>query len=612
MGKISTLAIAALIAGSAIEASAIEVTLNVDDASRVKCTVGYSGDERTLVNGENKLDVSEYSQISLTSTEGNIMKLVTNGQGTTQTSWNTYWSVYISGYESSYVYNITTGSLAELRTGSCTLNIDNPSKANIQYNGTSMSVSGLEAGANTLKFIPGVETMLYVTGSEYNVPLYAVTVDGTAARKDGNTYYVDLSDGISIDVQAEFPDIQVPVTFSYVNDGAGFVSGVKVDGQVVDNYNDANFTVKAGSKLEIEGNTSDYQFNKLTINGQEVSYFYSPYSTVITEATSISIDATKYATISATIDIDNPSRVTVYKGSEWSGQTFDLVPGENTVTVRSSDPSVIVAAKSGYLITSVTIDGAEQNAVGGKYYFSLTEGMHVVISTDEIRRDETAEVYVNNKAAAIYGFTFQRSDRSDITVEDGYNEVKFNALDVPFYMSSYGQNSIAVYVNNEEVSPYYEGGSSYEIGGLTNGSVIKVYLDETPTLYNVNVSAGEGVGELTCTNDRIQHFAAADGIMAFPNTEISIASAEGQRILVKVNDEEIEGVEGVYTFTTGSEASDVYVSLDPGTGIAGVSGDASAQTVYNLQGIVVKRNATELNELPAGIYIIGGKKVVKK
>ena len=45
------------------------------------------------------------------------------------------------------------------------------------------------------------------------------------------------------------------------------------------------------------------------------------------------------------------------------------------------------------------------------------------------------------------------------------------------------------------------------------------------------------------------------------------------------------------------------------TGINFQNADTAAQTIYNLQGI---RLNTKLENLPAGVYIVNGKKVLKK
>ncbi len=50
------------------------------------------------------------------------------------------------------------------------------------------------------------------------------------------------------------------------------------------------------------------------------------------------------------------------------------------------------------------------------------------------------------------------------------------------------------------------------------------------------------------------------------------------------------------------------------SGIGSISADETQASVpvYNIQGIMVKRNADDLSDLPAGIYIVNGKKIAVK
>ena len=80
--------------------------------------------------------------------------------------------------------------------------------------------------------------------------------------------------------------------------------------------------------------------------------------------------------------------------------------------------------------------------------------------------------------------------------------------------------------------------------------------------------------------------------------------------------------EGEYVLTvSGGEAQNYKLKYVPGKLIiSGIATDIKSITIsndephdiYNVQGQLVRRNATSLSDLPAGIYIIEGVKVVKK
>ncbi|MCF0204541.1 MAG: hypothetical protein HUK12_04495, partial [Muribaculaceae bacterium] len=50
-----------------------------------------------------------------------------------------------------------------------------------------------------------------------------------------------------------------------------------------------------------------------------------------------------------------------------------------------------------------------------------------------------------------------------------------------------------------------------------------------------------------------------------------------------------------------------------GAGVGTVGADSDNTNLYNTQGILIKRNATanDLRTLPAGLYLLGSKKIVK-
>jgi hypothetical protein len=60
----------------------------------------------------------------------------------------------------------------------------------------------------------------------------------------------------------------------------------------------------------------------------------------------------------------------------------------------------------------------------------------------------------------------------------------------------------------------------------------------------------------------------------------------------------MEGAETQYPFITGIETTKTDV--------------AENHSVYNLQGVLVKKNATSLEGLPYGMYIMNGKKFMVK
>ena len=611
MKKLSSLALAAAMALLGVsQASALEVKLTVDDASRITCTLDY--EPYTLQTGLNTLNVSDYTYITVKSTEGNIIRSVTNAAGTPQKTWADNWSTSFSSYGAPYDLYINTANLAELRTGTATLTVDDPSKVNVSYNGTWLALPPLQAGANTIHFIPEVETALYIAATDYYVPLYRVTLNGNEVPRSDNNFNVPLTEGAQINVESNFPDIQEPVTFSFLNDGAEFVTQVLVDNVEVTNYLDPGFTVKCGSKLTIKGNTNDYKFNKIDCNGSISSYMYTDWSSYITGPTQIIVDAERYPMYDFTLNIDDPAHILVYRGYEYQNdQITGLVAGANALQVKSSESMLVVKPQAGCFITSLSINGEVQQNSGSSYYVYVNDNDVIDVVTGEIARDDRLALYINDKSLATSSFYFYRNDRSEIAVESGYNMVNFCAQDVPFNLSAYGATTMKVYKNNVIIDPFYTGGTAYELN-VENNDCVKVFFNEDPQLYNVTFNVAADAGELTGTYDLVRTLNFTDGVQAFPSTAISIASAEGKNLSVKVNNAEVTPEEGAYVFTTGAEDTQVEISAGGNVGVDEINIEGNS-TVYNMQGIPVMRNASaaDIKNLPAGLYIINGKKIRK-
>jgi hypothetical protein len=71
----------------------------------------------------------------------------------------------------------------------------------------------------------------------------------------------------------------------------------------------------------------------------------------------------------------------------------------------------------------------------------------------------------------------------------------------------------------------------------------------------------------------------------------------------------------MYQYTEGHANAEFNVAIDTQfSGVENVAVNAADLNapVYNLQGVQVKANASSLKQLPAGIYIVGGRKVVVK
>ncbi|MBP5424636.1 MAG: hypothetical protein J6Y33_00990 [Prevotella sp.] len=55
-----------------------------------------------------------------------------------------------------------------------------------------------------------------------------------------------------------------------------------------------------------------------------------------------------------------------------------------------------------------------------------------------------------------------------------------------------------------------------------------------------------------------------------------------------------------------------FLKFDDTTAIGGPTPDGQPFDVYSLSGVLLRRGVTSLQQLPRGVYVVGGRKVVVK
>lgn len=198
----------------------------------------------------------------------------------------------------------------------------------------------------------------------------------------------------------------------------------------------------------------------------------------------------------------------------------------------------------------------------------------------------------------------------------GYNTIDYRDKDGYISFDAYGfSDELKLFKNGEEIEITTP--SFFKVENPEDNDVVKVFYHvnnaiEHTVKFNVTDGALEGyevkkdiVADVDYTSD-----VAAVGKTRFT---ISPVSRAADTLKVKVGDTAIEPVDGIFTFETEGD-TEVNV-LGGSTGIESIVTDGNQNAdVYNLQGIKVMRQASadDLNALPAGIYIINGRKVAVK
>lgn len=466
-------------------------------------------------------------------------------------------------------------------------------------------------GSNTLKFDPTTETTLTLSSTNYQKPLYKVTLDGVDVTSDGSSFNVPLTQGCVIDITAKIPAVPVTVTFTYNDEGLGALSGVAVEGQTVTDFNGTSLSMTAGQSLALNPN-SLYNISQLTING-ETQYWSGGYAYTIgavTGDTQIYIEAHPYSTVNATLNVSDPDQITVYRGSRYQNDVIALSGTSNAIQMPENNTMISWKVANGCYIESVKVDGSDYS----NDYLTITEGMVIDIVTKAIVMDKTAEVWIDDRSKIVNYFSLQTTTREDLSesIKSGYNELKFYSGYVPFLLSWYTENTVVgkVYINDELQSPMYAGSNNYQLN-LENLDIVKIFYAEEPVSCTVNFTVAEGL-DPQVVRDVIRDVTdLAQPLSCFAGTQIDINKAT-QAFDVKVNNQALTPLvdTGNYRFNVTEPQTNVVISKKNTVGIGNIDAEGSVSSpVYNLQGVKV---SDTLQGLPAGIYITAGKKVMVK
>lgn len=564
---------------------AFNVTVNVDDASKLTLYLGSSA--QSLTNGDNVLDVKTGDRMYFSANTGFVLKQVNNGTSDEYISSLTSCSVSLD--ESKHdgaKWVVTTATLDEVRTAVCKVTVDDASKVTLGTSGT-YSKLNLVNGVNNVKFVPGIESPLVVSAKDSNTSLYRVTKNGTSVSASYGSYRIDVVDGDEINIEANYPNIDYAVKFNLSEKADGFITEVLVNNVLVTNYLDDNFTVKVGSKVTIKGNTNDYKLESFNVNGSDID-FYGSYEFKITATSTVNIVAHKYGNMTAHVNIDDASHVTVYKGYSYYGNKADVKTGLNDVEIPESAPILCIAANDGFRLVSVTDGTTEYTDRDGfsEVNVKAVDGMNLTVTTAALVRDKKAVVYVED-ADAPSMMRFMRKDYTQQKLATGYNTVEFYDGDNPFSTSVYGTTSLNVYKNDELVTPPYAGAQTYSLT-LADNDVVKLFFTKIPAQVEATINVDGDAEKLNVTKDRIvsvNNFTSA--LSCLEGTEVAFSTADGYAIkAIDMNGTAVTAeTDGSYKVVVNSNSIiNVKVAVASGIGSVTTSAQKGAD-VYTVAGV---------------------------
>lgn len=608
-------------------AHAYQLTLKIDNPDAVTIKLDYYDDNWSSYSksytsaSEVKVDFDDtmkYPYLKVSQVTGYKITSFIDADSTSVYGSYGQYSFSLSSSVDGAVYTITTVNLDEARTATAYVKVVG-SATNISATRGGESISLSDDSEVAVKFIPGTENVFSFTNRNYT-PFYRIEVDGTEKTMTASSIDVDVVEGTKIEIEANYPEIPVDLTINVPQGMSSIVKSVRANYTAIDDWkvNEA-FEVTAGSNISIELDGDTYKLDSVMIDGVTQSLSTYIYFTIGTEATVVDVKAHNYAQLNYTVKLDDPTRVAVYEGYS-STPISGLVAGENQLTLSEKIEGIQIKAVTGYDVTSVTDkDGNAVTGSGNFYlvsegsYFDVTSQARVYDGKFLIYLSDLSNVQLNYSGTNTSAYWQSAEDRSTYNyLLENYNVVPFaTAAGEQFMVSVNCKNAAIMYINGVLQNNYY--GSTYAswYGVPENGDVIKIYTagvapqEHTITFSQVAESA-------TITVDKVNKLTAwADGVKVLTGTIFDVTS-ESENLEVKVDNTPItKDDNGVYSFI--ATANHTVSITDSASGVENITvgADAANGPVYNLQGIKVLDSTTGFNELPAGIYIVNGKKIIR-
>lgn len=505
------------------------------------------------------------------------------------------------------------------RTSKMTVNVEGTLE-NLRLRYRDKTSITLSAGENTVAFDAEADAPFIVEHATYGKTVYKVEIaDGGTVERSGNEYSVMPVDGSKLNIEVDYPDKDVSMSFDFVNEGTeGVVKSISVNW--TDLIPDANgvYTLKLGSSYTIKFNDTDYNIKSITLNGEPItisSYSASYSGSVLTEEpVKFVVDATAKQPSTITIITEDPESVQVYGGFDYG---YVTLTGTTTVTeLPASVSKISIKAAAGYKTSYITV-GETQYKSGAD--IPVTDGMTVRCNAEKYVRDKALTLYVDRVDPESYSEYFNMTlhpeySNDELTftlysssVQAGYSTVMFNSDDVPFRLS--GSDTFIAYFNGVKCENEGLYTVTYNINEAADGDVLKIYYGE-PATYNVTYTI-DSEAAVEVRHDRTQVIDNPSTHAVLASTEVQIVPAKADaELVVKANDADVEkNAEGKYVITVKGDTA-VNVAPKKIDSIDSVTADSlnPDAPVYNLQGIQVGTAATA-DRLPAGVYIVNGRKV---
>lgn len=549
------------------------------------------------------------------------VKSISASDGTTVAGNEGAFSIYPQAYEAEVTFTV---EITEVDIDNAfTIIVDQPSKVTIRRQGGSYETIPMIATQFDVPVSDIADANTIMIESTSDNPIYNVTKNGKKASSQANGRrweVTKLAAGDVVKITVETPEIMVPVKFTGKTDA---IASVSVTGKSTSEWNKDDFQVKLNSKLSISYKP-DWKIIRVEMNGTRVS---APENMDIVseKETTIEVFAEQLKKVNVTFKCDDFDKVSLSSVLNGVAEKVDLTAAETTFEVNPNS-QLNFSAAAGYFFSAFADnqEGEYSLPATNMYVYLEDKDITLTAGVTKLERNDEFTLYVedgnwenvtcmlqNNAGGLTYTAGTSPTTGTDVkTLAMGYNHIAFCDAD-NVMVSGYINNGMpVVYLNGTLVGD--------QVGGLSdlkNGDVVKVFA-KTPASYSVTYAIQEET-KVEVVHDVKSVVDNPASHTVFHGTDIIIRRAanaarseEAKPLEVNVNGEQLTAEADGSFHIVATQNLEIKVT-DPmvaGIGNVAVDGEGEHHDIFNLQGIRVGNTADD-SALPAGVYIVNGKKI---
>lgn len=575
---------------------------------------------------------------------------------------------WIGSLQDGAEYTVTTKKLSD--AGSITVNVLNGTdkfdayftydkSVNTDWNLSTFSHPALKKGEQTVNLTD--QDKYLCVESPGSVKVKSVKLNGTEQTVNKyKAFEVPVKDGDKVEIQVYEQDPAVCEVLVKFTNGENCLTGVR-NTSSAKTYTPEELTA-LGNKLTVdEGDNlqfnfdEDYNVESVAIDGTSTPITSTYYTTKIENNCTVEFTATAkvYTPVEITLYLKNAEGLIFRRGAFEEDAEITLSEGEElaedivyadlnltikkgeakkyTATVSGKRPQIFWGARPGYWVPKAVMLNPEDKSYTWPSPGVMAEYCPLYLEAVEVEADQQlvifmegdekeAKIFVENPAIA--GRLPLKGLGDEFYVPVGYT---MSAYD-PAYHKYFSAGKVGgeknrllqVFVNGSNIKASSDGSFGLPVSG--DPAVIKIFSREAiygndgweiKSTVSPHVITFETVGNNTAevTYDKVlKHEDTSKKLECIGTTLVSMKPATGTIILVDGAVVE-PNADGLCEFTTSKRAHTVTFTDASGVDEIGVENADADAKIYNLQGIEMK---ADFDQLPAGIYIRNGKKIVKK